>query len=123
MSHLLQAIQLPELQAGEIYVGIIGDQSGNLHHVILLPGERTDVNWKDAKEWAASIGGSLPNRIEQAMLWARCRDQFEPDWYWSEEVYERNSGWAWSQDFRYGTQSRDHQYYELRARAVRRLSI
>ena len=117
------SITIPQLNEGEHCVGIIGDQSGNLHHVILLPGDREDVNFKDAKEWAASIGGSLPNRIEQAMLWARCRDQFEQEWYWSEEVYERNPSYAWCQYFGSGGQVSYHQNLERRARAVRRLPI
>lgn len=32
-------LELPPLAEGEIYVGAIGDSSGNLHHTILLPGD------------------------------------------------------------------------------------
>ncbi len=116
-----RTIDLPETSDGEVYVGLIGDQKGNAYHLILLPGDDGERNWKDAKEWATSIGGELPNRIEQAMLWANCRSEFKRDWYWSSEAEE--SGWAWYQGFDLGHQYDFHQYGELRARAVRRLPI
>ena len=67
----MQQIKLPPLAEGEIYVGSIGDAQGNLRHIILLPGDNEDDNWEAQMEWAKSIGGDLPTRIEQAMLWAR----------------------------------------------------
>lgn len=73
--------------------------------------------------WAKSIGGDLPNRIEQAMLWATHRDLFQKDWYWSNEKHASGSGFAWYQRFSYGTQDYDAISYKLRARAVRRLPI
>ena len=73
-------INLPELAEGEIYVGCIGDAAGNLHHVILLPGDNDDDTHEAQLEWAKSIGGDLPTRIEQAMLWANHREQFKKDW-------------------------------------------
>ena len=109
----------PELKEGEIYVGRINDT-----HVILLPGDNADTNWQDALDWAKSIGGDLPNRIEQAMLWANHRDQFQEDWYWSNETYERNSAYAWCQFFISGYQDGIHKGYgNYRARAVRRFPI
>ena len=116
-------INLPELAEGETYVGCIGDALGNLHHVILLPGDNDDATHEAQLEWAKSIGGDLPNRIEQAMLWANHRDQFKKDWYWSNEIHHSESGWAWYQSFGYGYQYDDLRNYELRARAVRRLPI
>lgn len=116
-------LNIPELADGEIYIGAIGDAAGNLHHVILLPGEIEDANWKKSMEWADGLGGDLPDRIEQAMLWANHRDQFQNDWYWSNETHHHESGWAWFQRFDYGTQVSCHEVTELRARAVRRLVI
>ena len=116
-------INLPELAEGEIYVGCIGDADGTLQHVILLPGDNDDATHEAQLEWAKSIGGDLPNRIEQAMLWANHRDQFKKDWYWSNEAHESESGWAWYQFFFNGYQDDYHLYHELRARAVRRLPI
>ena len=116
-------INLPELAEGEIYVGCIGDALGNLRHVILLPGDNDDATHESQLEWAKSIGGDLPTRIEQAMLLANHSDQFKKDWYWSNEIHNTESGWAWCQHFYGGSQSRNYRLTELRARAVRRLPI
>ncbi|MCA3235957.1 MAG: DUF1566 domain-containing protein, partial [Cupriavidus sp.] len=117
----MQQPQIPPPSEGEIYIGAIGDKNGDFHHVILLPGDNGDATWQAQMDWAKSIGGDLPNRVEQAMLWANFRDQFQKDWYWSNEVHHRESGWAWCQNFDGGCQGCLHQSYELRARAVRRL--
>lgn len=115
--------QLPPLVEGEIYGGAIGDLKGDVHHVILLPGDNDDATWQVQMDWAKSIGGDLPTRAEQALLWAYCRDQFQKDWYWSNEVYERDSGFAWLQYFYGGYQVTLNTIAELRARAVRRLPL
>ena len=116
-------LNIPELADGEIYIGAIGDAAGNLHHVILLPGDNDDATHESQLEWAKSIGGDLPSRIEQAMLWANHRDQFKKDWYWSNEIHHAESGWAWYQRFSFGYQGYYDRFTELRARAVRRLPI
>lgn len=100
----MQQLQLPPLAEGEVYVGAIGDQHGNVHHVILLPGDSNEASWEEQLAWAKSIGGDLPTRVEQSMLWANCRDQFKKDWYWSNEPYELISGCAWYQYFHDGNQ-------------------
>ncbi|QGZ66315.1 DUF1566 domain-containing protein [Paraburkholderia acidisoli] len=121
----MQQLQIPPLEEGEIYIGAIGDKNGDFYHVILLPGDNGYAPWQEQMDWAKSIGGDLPNRIEQAMLWANHKDQFEQDWYWSNETYHRNDAYAWYQGFGIGGQS----YYghkdddRCRARAVRRLPI
>lgn len=116
-------LNLPELADGEIYVGAIGDALGNLYHVILLPGDNNDATHEAQLEWAKSIGGDLPTRIEQAMLLANHSDQFKKDWYWSNEIHHAESGWAWCQGFDDGPQGYYRKYGELRARAVRRVPI
>ncbi|MDN7489480.1 DUF1566 domain-containing protein [Burkholderia sp. AU45274] len=117
-----QAIELPELNAGEHYAGIlIGKNGAPNHHVILLPGDDGERDWEAAKEWAASIGGELPTRREQSLMFANLGEQFKRDWYWSTE--ENGSGWAWSQDFYLGYQTTSVKSAALRARAVRRLII
>jgi hypothetical protein len=121
----MQQIQLPPLAEGEVYVGAIGDKNGDFYHVVLLSGDNDDANWQAQMAWAKSIGGDLPNRIEQAMLWANHRDQFQKAAYWSNTPDDDPdySGWAWCQYFCNGCQYRDRQDVELRARAVRRLPI
>lgn len=112
----------PELATGERYVGATVDPEGNLTHVILLPGEKK-ATWKSALKWAASIGGDLPTRLEQSLLYAYAKDAFEPDYYWSNTQHASDSDYAWYQSFGYGYQLSHHTLYELRARAVRRLVI
>lgn len=120
----MQQLQIPPLAEGEVYVGAIGDQNGDVYHVIRLPGDKDDSTWQDAMDWAKSIGGDLPNRIEQAMLFDRCRDQFKKDWYWSNTTVDGYPAYAWLQDFGNGGQGTNHKdYYYCRACAVRRLPI
>lgn len=81
-----KAIELPELNEGEQYAGIlIGKDGAPSHHVILLAGDAEDLTWKAATEWAASVGGELPSRREQSLLFANLGEHFKGDWYWSAE--------------------------------------
>ena len=119
----MKQLSVPPLADGETYIGAIGDTSDDVYHVILLPGDNDAATWEAATEWAKSIGGDLPNRIEQAMLWANHRDQFKKDWYWSNETHHSVSGYVWCQVFLNDYQDVSRKYNELRARAVRRLPI
>lgn len=117
-----KAIELPELNDGEQYAGIlIGKDGTPSHHVILLANDAEDLTWKKAQEWAASIGGELPTRRELSLLRANLDEQFKRDWYWSAEEY--SSSYAWCQRFGSGSQGGSHKGAALRARAVRRLII
>ncbi|AQQ20224.1 Lcl C-terminal domain-containing protein [Burkholderia cenocepacia] len=119
------AVSIPQLAEGEIYVGIVTNTAGEQHHVVLLPGDNDDATWQAQMDWARSIGGDLPTRVEMLFLLANHRDQFEPDAYWSNQpdTDPGYSGWAWFQFFGSGGQGSNRQTNELRARAVRRLSI
>ena len=119
----MHQLQIPPLAEGELYIGAIGDAAGNLHHVILLPGDNDDATHEAQLAWAKSIGGDLPSRIEQALLWANHRDQFEKCWYWSNEIHHAESDKAWYQHFSLGTQIIFHRFDKLRARAVRRVMV
>ncbi|WP_075795669.1 hypothetical protein [Massilia putida] len=113
-----------ELQPGEHYAGIIlGDDGAPSHHLILLPGDVDDVTWDQAKEFAAKAGGELPTRREQALLFANLKSQFEERYYWSGEQHASCDAFAWTQYFYYGYQNYYYKSAELRARAVRRLTI
>jgi len=112
----------PELSTGERYVGATVDPEGKLTHVILLPGEKK-TTWKSAIKWAASIGGDLPTRLEQSLLYAYAKDAFEPDYYWSNTQHVSGSDSAWYQVFGNGPQDYASTGLKLRARAVRRLVI
>ena len=112
------------LAIGEKYIGTIISADGTRnHHIILLPGAVSGKTWIDAKEWAESIGGELPDRIEGALLFATMKDEFEEEWYWTREAHASGSGYAWYQRFTSGNQDLGGIGGKLRARAVRRLII
>jgi len=138
----MKQLQIPPLSEGETYVGAIGDKNGDMHHIILLPGDNDCSSWKVQMEWAKSIGGDLPTRVEQAILCTWHRDQFKNDLYWSNETRHESDqhsaywigetfidpdgdddAWAWGQAFHYGDQGNYPKTSWLRARAVRRIPI
>jgi hypothetical protein len=116
------ALALPELAKGETYVGAIAGPDGRGHHVILLAGDK-ELAWSAALEWAKSIGGDLPDRVEQALLFAHHKKQFQQRAYWSNTQTAGGSSFAWFQDFDDGSQDYHGKDGELRARAVRRVPL
>jgi hypothetical protein len=120
-----QGVRIP-LADGERYVGTIISACGTKrHHTILLPGEIENSNWKKSMEWAAGLGGDLPDRIEQALLYANLKEQFEGFYYWSNTQHAAYSDGAWFQGFDTGGQYYNDKSSECgaRARAVRRVEI
>lgn len=117
----MKYLPLPLLAEGELYLGGFVDEHGELTHTILLPGDNDESSWLAQMEWAKSIGGDLPTRVELALAYAKHRDQFDRNWYWSNG--EEGYSWAWYQTFNGGSQYCGPQYSQFRARAVRRLSI
>ena len=114
----------PTLNEGEHYAGLILGKDGEAdYHLILLPGEANDINWHDAKTWAAEQGGELPTCREQSLLFANLQEQFQPRWYWSCEEYKEHANYAWIQHFDDGDQLYNYKGYEYCARAVRRVEI
>jgi hypothetical protein len=118
---------LPELKDGEIYAGAIINPDGTGNHIVLLDGELADSEWDDAMAWAKKQGGDLPNRVEQAILFANLKDDFEERAYWSSEQHASYSDYAWSQRFSQrfygGTQDYWTKASPLQARAVRRILV
>jgi hypothetical protein len=80
-----------------------------------------------AAEWALKYTKDghtdfyLPAQRELNLCYATCAEKFEKGLYWSST--QHSAGWAWCQDFSYGSQVSSRQGYRLRARAVRRLFI
>jgi hypothetical protein len=112
------------LADGEHYAGLIlADDGTPSHHLVLLPGDNDDAKWQAAVDWAKSIGGELPSRREQSLLYANCKPQFQQDWYWSSELHASDAQYAWCQDFHDGYQYGTRVNFTCRARAVRRLPI
>ena len=112
------------LQPGEHYAGIVlGHNDEPSYHLILLPGEAESVTHDAALKWAEEARGELPNRREQAILYANLKSDFADAWYWSSVLHESDPDYAWFQYFANGHQTSYNRYLELRARAVRRLPI
>ncbi len=113
------------LKPGEHYAGLILGKDGQPdYHLILMAGEPTDdLTWKAAQDWAKRIGGELPTRREQSLLFANLKEHFQHRAYWSCEPYEDGKRYAWAQYFDYGNQCDDRSNYELRACAVRRVPV
>ena len=112
-----------ELSPGEHYAGPVLDQSGQIeHHLVLIAARPTDkLNWQAAMDWAQRVGGSLPNRQEQALLYANCKPHLKPEWHWSCEAHEDDASFAWYCHFSNGCQYFSHKSYEGGAVAVRRV--
>ncbi len=116
------SVPAPKPNAGELWLGAV-ITGKKMEHIYLLPGDNAGATWQEQMDWAKSVGGDLPTRVEQAMLFANLKDQFKEAAYWSNEKHVSASDYAWCQDFYDG-----HQYYyntgdKLRARAVRRSEI
>ncbi len=115
-------LEYPKLANGEKFVGFIVSADGTKKHaIILLDGEKQDVIWEKAKEWAKSIGGDLPDRVEIALLFNTLKSEFSSNWYWTNEAY--GSSYAWLQHFGNGYQNCHYVGINFHARAVRRLEI
>ena len=122
----MQQIQIPPLAEGEVYLCGFVDANGDVTHTILLPSEAEKrMSWPDAMEWAKSLNADLPTRAELVMAFEQHRSQFKEAAYWSNtpDADPEYAGWAWYQHFGLGYQTTNHQGLELRARAVRRLTI
>jgi len=112
------------LQPGEHYAGIVlGHNDEPSYHLILLPGEAESVTHDAALKWAEEARGELPNRREQALLYANLKSEFAEAWYWSSVLHESDPDYAWCQYFDDGYQGSLDRGSLLRARAVRRLII
>jgi hypothetical protein len=111
-----------ELRPGEQFAGaVLGADGQHKHHLVLMADSpRGKLNWSEAMAWAAHIGGSLPDRQEQALLYANCKPHLKPEWHWSSEEHADDASFAWFCDFYDGSQSNFHESYEGCARAVRR---
>jgi hypothetical protein len=110
---------------GSAYAGLSRGEDGQPDaHLVLLPDlPASELNWKDAKAWAHSVGGQLPTRRESALLYAQVFDKVEVDagWYWTGT--QCSDGFAWIQSFGDGVQLYYGKKYEARARAVRRFPV
>lgn len=112
-----------ELQPGERYAGPVLDANGKLqHHLVLMPQKPNGkLNWQAAMAWAEAVGGTLPNRQEQDLLYANCKPHLDKSWHWSGETDKDDASRAWTCYFRSGYMFKGPKSYEACAVAVRRV--
>jgi hypothetical protein len=116
-------VNASELNKGEIFLCDITAPDGVTTRTILLSGEISNSNWDDAMAWAKSIGGDLPDLVEQAMLFKCLPEEFQKRGYWSCYQHVIDSGFAWGQGFGNGAQDFYHKRNKFHARAVRRIIL
>ena len=111
------------LQPGERYAGMVLDDAGQLKHHLILMAQRPskELAWQPAMDWAASVGGTLPDRQEQALLYANCKPHLDPTWHWSCQTHDNDASYAWGCHFHDGSQGNGHKSFEGSAVAVRRV--
>jgi hypothetical protein len=115
---------------GGVYAGIArGRDLAPDYHLIVGPEFDGQIDWDKAGKWVAglSIDGhadfALFFRKEQALCFANVPELFKQEYYWSCEQHASFSGYAWGQNFHYGSQIYWGKDNTIRARAVRRLVI
>ena len=114
-----------ELAPGEHYAGAVLDADGKHQHHLVLMADRPeeDLSWTAALEWAEHVGGALPTRQEQALLFANCKPHLLPRWHWSCEAHETEASYAWDCDFNNGNQNNNRKSDKGSAVAVRMIPI
>ena len=114
-----------DLAPGEHYAGAVLDANGqHVHHLVLMAAKpEGDLDWKAALEWAEKVGGALPTRQEQALLFANCKSHLQPRWHWSCEEHETEASYAWYCRFLNGTQDNYRKSFEGSAVAVRLIPL
>ena len=126
-TNLAAAIPMPRINstyAGGEVMGVMAGQDGKPDYLLIDLGVEptADVTWQEAIAWAKSVGGELPTRREQSVMFGNRREgQYQKTWYWSCEQVAGDERSAWIQSFSYGGQYYGHKDYHLRARAVRRV--
>jgi hypothetical protein len=126
----LPAIGTLWIGQGGIYAGNVRGDEGKSDYALIVANVACNAGkWDAAIAWAKGVTAdghsdfTLPQRKEQAILFGNVPELFEKEWYWSGEQYASDPGYAWYQGFTNGNQSTSPKNYELRARAVRRLTI
>ncbi len=109
---------------GESYAGIVLGINGEPDfHVFAIKPSNPDktYTWEQAKAYAASVGGELPEKRWASLLpmnAENCKGQ--TGWHWTATQDSGDTDYAWVQNFNHGSQGDYRKSYEGRARAVRR---
>ncbi|GAB7525362.1 Lcl C-terminal domain-containing protein [Paraburkholderia sp. 2C] len=119
----MQQIQIPPLAEGEVYLHGRVNKTGDVEHTVLVAVNDERLPRELQREWAKSVGGVLFNRVDALVIYNEHRALVKPEWYWTDDDVEWDSGYAWFQNFDDGNQYFYGKNGKLRAVAVRRLSI
>jgi len=131
-ANLLLPVIGTELPAhGGVFAGIRFNDANDPEFVLIAsPEHEGRATWKQAMDWAAGLNIAahrdfvLPDRKDGLVLFSQARDLFEKSWYWLSEQHAGYSYYAWIQYFTSGGQDWFRKdYYDGRARAVRRVPI
>ena len=114
-----------DLHPGERHIGTILGDDGQGHHIIRLPYDRDKrLTWQEAMEYAAQEGAELPDRVESALLYAKCEaDEYAAEYHWTREQHDGDESYAWLQNFGYGNQGSYRKNSKYRVVLVRRVAI
>ena len=117
--------RIGEIRVGATYMGIVRGENGARDYQLWDLGEADKrMPWAEAMKWAEGVGGGLPTRRDQAVMFGnRGEGQYKSEWYWSCEQYAGYESYAWMQNFNHGSQNDDHKSLAYLARAVRRKPI
>lgn len=110
---------------GEHYSGAVLNDDGTVKHHLVVMADRPDgdLTWDAAMAWAEKVGGSLPDRQEQALIFANCKPHMKQVWHWSGEQHKDEASYAWGCDYFYaGYQDTSHKSAAGAAVAVRRVT-
>lgn len=105
--------------------GIVLNDDGSMYAVGKLDAKapKDRMTFKEALDWALSIGADGPTRKELALFWVNLAHLFEERACWSKEPLAGDPSGAWCQDFHDGDQWDYRKSGELLAVAVRRFPI
>lgn len=112
---------LGEQLEGGIFAGLTTQKDGTHCAVVRLPGVGSNLNWSDAKAWAAAQGGELPSLSGGALLFETVRDILSPEWHWTSD--EIGTSYAWRCNFLSGSQLYCHKSDEGSVVAVRLIPV
>lgn len=103
------------------FAGVITLSNGTHVAVVLLPDQASDIQWANATQWAAQVGGVLPTRPIAAMLFANLKNLLRAGWHWTSDEY--SASYAWLCDFGYGSQLSYRKSFDGSAVAVRLIPL
>lgn len=113
----------PELKVGELNAGLIVIEGSPSYWLIIIGGTIVGSTWVDAKAWANSKLGELPNITELSFIMnSSSKESFMHDVYWS--IDEINQDYAWAKSMHSGSVVKCIKNYPLpKTIAIRKVNV